>query len=640
MIKNAAKTVEPTQLPITKKTQELLLTHIKSMREFFDATLGIKRRMEAIDMSYQREGNLGEENWKAKIANRYGDKSKVQDMTIPIVQSQVDSMQSYLSSVFLSGTPIFGVVGDKSTEDAALMYEAIIDENSKHGGWVRELGMFFKDGLKYNLAATEVDWKIETIYRLDDTSVTQEGSAPKQRNVLWEGNTIKRLDLYNSIWDTRCLPSKLHEQGEFFGWTEPMSATRLKQFIQDLNGRLAANVLPALNQAKDLGHVGFSAGGYYSPKINPDSFISANSLETNWFVRLGLVGGDANSLPSINLVSTYYIRIIPANFLMLVPQRNNSQIWKIIVVNSTHIIYAERETNMHNWLPVVMAQLLEDGLGYQTKSYAQNAEVFQEVSTAIWNASLAAQRRSVYDRIFYDPSRINKADINSPNPVARIPVKSNAYGKPISEAYSHASFTNDQFSNVVQQLGLINNMANIAQGSNPAQQGQFVKGNKTQHEYSDVMGHSNNRQQTIALFLEAQYFYVVKQILKLNIMQFASTGSIFSTETRTSVAIDPLKLRQDALAFEVSDGLLPTDRLISSDTFQIMLQTIPTNPQLQMEFDFVGMMIYYFKTQGAKNIDQFRLTSEQKQAKLAQMQQVTAANTPTSPTQQTSQQPT
>ena len=634
MIIDKARDVKPTQLPLSKETQELLLTHLRKINSFFATTFSIRAHMEEIDISYQREGNRGNAHNKAKIANKYGDKKKLQDMTIPVVQPQVDSMQAYLAGVFLSGNPIFGCVGDNKTEDVALMYEAIMDENAKHGGWVRELSMVLKDGLKYNVCAAEVDWKQETQYQLDGGSVQQVGQPIKQKTVTWQGNTIKRMDLYNSVWDTRCAPAKLHEHGEFFGFTEAMAATRLKQFIQDLDGRIASNVNDVLSGAVDFATAGNSVGGkFYVPQVNVDSLVPSPPDAIDWFQVAGLTSSSTNSIPTINAVTTYYLRIIPENFKMKVPQRNNPQIWKVIVVNNTHIIYAERQSNIHNWLPIIMGQLLEDGLNYQTKSYAKNAETFQDVSTSIWNASLAAQRRSVYDRIFYDPSRIRKEDIDSNNPIARIPVKNNAYNKPVSEAYSHASFSNDQFGVVGQSLQIVGNMANIAQGSNPAQQGQFVKGNKTRHEYADVMGHSNDRQQTMALFLEAQFFYPLKQILKLNILQYSTNGQIFSYERRTNVDIDVLKLRQASIEFEVSDGMLPADRIISADTMQVVIQAVAASSQLQMEFDLVGLMVYYFKTQGARNIDQFKLTPEQQKIKLQQMQQMAAAQQPPAPQQ-------
>ena len=620
---------KPAQMPLSKETQDLLLTHIRRVNSFFSITFSVRQNMEFIDRAYQRERDLTTENWRARMANRYGDITKLQNMQIPIVQPMVDSMASYLSGVFLSGTPLFPVVGDNETEDAALMYETIMDENAKHGGWVRELSMFLKDALKYNVGACEVDWVKETVYALDKTAVNQQGEAAKQKPVLWEGNKVKRWDLYNSVWDTRCAPAELHKYGEFAGTTVPMSATRLKQFIQDLDGRIAANVNDVLAGAVDFATMGNAAGGkFFIPQINMQSLVPHPVDGIDWFQVAGLTTSDTNRIPTINAVGTYYLRIIPDNFKMKVPQRNCPQIWKIILVNNTHIIFAERQTNIHNYLPVLMAQPLEDGLNYQTKSYAQNAETFQDVGSCIWTASLAAQRRAVYDRIFYDPSRIRKEDINSDNPIARIPVKSNAYGKPVQEAYSHNPYTNDQFPLVVQQLGQINQMANLALGSNPAQQGQFVKGNKTQHEYQDVMGHSNDRQQTLALFLEDQFFYPLKQILKLNIMQFCSSGEIFSYVAKQSVPIDPLKIRTASIEFEVSDGMLPTDRLISADTFQVLIQAVASSPQLQAEFDLVGMMIYYFKTQGARNIDQFKFTPQQQQQRIQQQAQITAANNP------------
>ncbi len=626
MIVNKEKVAKPTQMPISAETQELLKEHIRRLNSFFSVTFSVRQNMEIADRAYQREDDMSDVNWKAKMANRYGDKAKFANMTIPVVQPQVDSMVAYLSGVFLSGNPLFGMVSDKNNEDAALMYETMLDENAKHGGWVRQFSMVFKDMLKYNIGVAEIDWKQETVYQLDDSAIPGPGQPPKQKSVIWEGNSVKRWDLYNSIWDTRVAPAELHIHGEFAGNTVAMSATRLKQFIQDLDGRIAGNVNDVLGGSVDFATMGNAAGGkFFIPQINPMSLVPHPVDGIDWFQVAGLTTQDTNRIPTINAVGTYYLRLIPENFKMKVPQRNQPQIWKIILINNTHVIFAERQTNIHNWLPVIMGQPIEDGLNYQTKSYLNNGVPYQDLSTAVWNASLAAQRRAVYDRIFYDPSRIRKEDINANNPIARIPVKSNAYNKPVSEAYSHASYTNDQFSVVGQTLQIIGSMANQAQGSNPAQQGQFVKGNKTQHEYADVMGHSNDRQQTMALFLEDQFFYPIKQILKMNILQYASDGAIFNYSQKQNVQIDPLKIRQASVEFEVSDGMLPTDRIISADTFQVVIQAVASNPQLQMQYDLIGMMTWYFKSQGARNIDQFKFPPAQVQQNMQMYQQQMAA---------------
>ena len=57
-----------------------------------------------------------------------------------------------------------------------------------------------------------------------------------------------------------------------------------------------------------------------------------------------------------------------------------------------------------------------------------------------------------------------------------------------------------------------------------------------------------------AAFLEAQVFFPVKEIIKLNILQYQPTGEVFNYETGELVKVDPLLLRKKALEFKVADG--------------------------------------------------------------------------------------
>lgn len=46
---------------------------------------------------------------------------------------------------------------------------------------------------------------------------------------------------------------------------------------------------------------------------------------------------------------------------MKVPAPNTPQVWKFVYVNHSVLIYAERQTNAHGYLPMLFGQL-EDGL--------------------------------------------------------------------------------------------------------------------------------------------------------------------------------------------------------------------------------------------------------------------------------------
>jgi len=400
-----------------------------------------------------------------------------------------------------------------------------------------------------------------------------------------------------------------------------MSRIRFKQFVQDLGSRkIISSITTALESKIQAGANYFS---HFIPQLNPDSFVSSDlpGTEFDWMAWAREDIAKKIKYQNQYEVATIYARIIPSDFGINIPGQNQPQIWKLIFVNGQTLIFAERQTNAHNWLPILVAQAIEDGLGYQTKSFLENVKPLQDVASAIINASMHARRRAVYDRIIYDPSMINEKDINSSNPIARIPMRPAGYGNGANNAVYAFPFRDDQTAIAMQEIQMIMNFAEMTNGVNRSQQGLFTKGNKTRHEYQDVMMHSNARNQTIAAFLEAQVFTPIKEMLKLNILQYAPEQEVYSREQRTLVEVKPMELRQKSLVFKVSDGILPADKLIDSDTMQVALQTIPTSPQMMQEFDLVGMFIYYLKANGAMNIEDFRYTPEEKQQRFQQQLQ-------------------
>jgi hypothetical protein len=515
--------------------------------------------------------------------------------------------------VFLSGSPIFGCVSSPEYEDAAQGMEALLDEQSTRGGWVGHLGMFFRDGFKYNLSALEVSWEDKVTAALDSDPTFGNGKQGKPKEIIWSGNCIKRLDPYNIIFDTRVPLSKISEFGEFAGYTELMGRTALKMYIATLPNKMVDNIQAAFESGLGGNTVNTSSvAAYYIPPINQDALINLNIRNsTDWMAWASASQSNSKiQYKNVYEVTTLYARIIPADFGMRVPAPNTPQVWKFIYVNHQILIYAERQTNAHGRLPILFGQPLEDGLSYQTKSYAQNVEPIQQVSSALLNSTIAARRRAISDRGLYDPSRVSEAQINSDNPSAKIPVRPAAYGKPLSEAYYPIPFRDDQSGTIMQEMGTIIKMAEIITGQNPARQGQFVKGNKTQTEYSDVMNNSNGRDQLQSILYEVQVFTPLKEILKLNILQYQGPTSVYYKETGQQINVDPVKLRQAIINFKMSDGLTPASKLINADSFQTALQVIGSSPQIGSGYNLAPMFSYLMKTQGAL-IGDFEKSKEQ-----------------------------
>lgn len=599
-------TTAATPLIISKKSQDLIISFSQNCYNMLNKQYNLRYQMQKVDRIYQRELDLTEEQARASQANKTGDATRLQNYQVPVVLPQVESAVAYQTAVFLQGTPLFGVVASPAYMDQAIQMESVIDENATRGGWIREFVMMLRDGFKYELAAVEVSWDREVTASYETDITFGNGKVAKPKEVIWEGNKVKRLDLYNTFWDQRVLPADMHKKGEYAGYTEMYTKIALKDFIAKLPDKMVANIKDAFESSYGMTGGGFSGIGgvqnYFIPEVNDEALVSRNDRNNfDWTQWSGLEtkSGSKIAYKNVYAVTTLYARIMPIDFELRVPGRNTPQIWKFIIVNHQVVIYAERQTNAHGYLPILFTQPHEDGLGYQTKSLAQNVTPIQEISSALMNSMMASRRRAISDRGLYDPSRVLGAHINSVNPSAKIPVRPAAYGKPLSEAYYPIPFHDDQSGITMQQIGLLGSYANTISGQNPAKQGQFVKGNKTRHEFDTVMGNANSRDQLTSLVLEAQLFTPLKEILKSNILQYQGGTTVYNRARNEDVTIDPVALRNAMLAFKVSDGLTPSDKLIDADALAVALQQIGTSPQIGAAYNIGPLFSYLMKTQGA-----------------------------------------
>ena len=567
--------------------------------------------MRNIDLAYIREQDHTSDNYRAKIANRYGDSNKIQNITVPIIKPQVKAAVAYQSAVFLTDYPLFGVVADPIYQDAAMQMQAVIEENSIRGSWAREFMLFFQDGFKYNLSAIEISWERIATAVIETDLEYRGGREGKPKQIIWQGNCVKRWDPYNTYFDSRCEPYEMPTKGEFCGHTMLMSRTALKSYIAALDTKIIENIVPAFESPSLLNipaSTGSSQGAYgssyYLPALNPDAFIDPQQIDSvDWMSWVG--AGDYSSRKGsqeikyrgLYEVSVEYVRLIPSDVSLRVPAANTPQVWKLIIINHSVIIYAERQTNAHEKIPVLFGCPSEDGLGYQTKSLAQDAEPFQQISSALMNSVLASRRRAVTDRVLYDPSRVAENHINSPNPSAKIPVRPSAYGKNISESVYAFPFRDDQAGIALQEIQSLVQFANTLNNQNQARQGQFVKGNKTDGQWESTMSNATSADQMTALLYEAQVFTPLKEILKINMLQFQTKGTIYSPTQGKDIAVDPLALRQAVLNFKVTDGMLPKEKVISSEAQKIAMQVIGSSPLLAQGYNVAPLFSYLLKTE-------------------------------------------
>lgn len=598
----------PGKPPVSQTTHDAIVQYFEKKRTKLVNNFNMRARMQEIDRIYQREVDWTEAQRRAKIANMAGDITKMQNVTIPVVMPQIESLLTYLSDTFLASYPLFPVLSKPKMMDVAMQMETTIGEQGVQFSWAAELLAAMRDMLKYNLGAVEVDWQEKKTFALtsDATSDIKNGvSSP----TVFAGNMLKRRDPYNLILDTRVPPHEIHTRGEYAGYVEIIGKIEMKRRIAELDPTLTMRVKEAFESGEAVAISAPGGSQYFVPQVNAASLITPAELagQTNWDHWAGIDQDQRIQYSGRYEWAVLYARILPAEFGIQGPQGHTAQIYKFIVINNKVAIYVQRMSNAHDYLPMIVAQAHEDGLGWQTKSFGDNAAPFQALSTALFNSGLESQRRKVYDRILYDPSRINKSDIERTSPVARIPIKTEAYGKPLGEAIYQIPYRDDNAAQIFNVSQQVIEMADIANGQNRVQRGQFQKGNKTRHEYDDTMNNSEGRPRMVALVLENRFFQPIKHIIKLNTLQYQPPVELYNRNTKQSMEIDPVELRKAALEFKVADGVMPTSKLVNMEVFDKLLNLAAQNPLINQKWDIVGAVMYYLKLEGASWIDDFEI---------------------------------
>lgn len=596
---------------VSKKSHDAIIQFVRSCATLQSSQWNMRESFLQVDRDYMREKDFTKENLRARAANSMGDVNRLQNLQVPIVKPQVETAVAYQSSVFLQQQPLFPVISDPEYIDEAMQFNSILQENSIRGGWVRHLMMFFRDGFKYKFGATEVVWDQQTTAAID-TDLKFSAKQGKPRNIIWEGNCIRRLNPYNVIFDKRVALADIPEWGEFAGYTDIYGRIALKQFIANLPSTM--NVTDAFESG--IGSMFTNAAdfsNYYIPPLNPNSRYDQSTLyATDWMSWAGLVDGRNSGIQYKNLyqVTTMYARILISDFGISGPEQNTPQIWKFIIVNNQICIYAERQTNAHNKLPILFCNPQEDGLDYQTKSLAEDVSSVQNISTGLWASVIASRRRAISDRMLYDPSRITKENINSENPSAKIPVRPSAYGKPLQESVYHMPFSDDQLPALMSLTQNLGAYADVITGHNKVQQGQFVKGNKTNAQFDQTMQTAVGRDQMTAMLLEAQFFIPMKEIIKINTLQYQGSGNVYNAQQKQMVKVDPVALRKAVLEFPIGDGLAPANKQIGDDVLMVAMQQIGSSPQLASGYNLAPMFSYLMKTEGA-DISPFEKSPQQ-----------------------------
>jgi len=579
---------------ISKKAQRNIVSFLQMRYTSFGIST-IRQRYEKIDKAIQLES----------VKRRKKKEDYFDDIEIGLVGGPIQTISNFLIDTYINSPLMFEVVTPKNENaDAAKQMNTINEENSKTSNWTREFILYFKDLPKYNYGAMECTWEIEPILTISTDLVEGED---KTGAVVTEnsrsGNVFKRWDVYNTVYDTSVDISEVHKKGEFAIHIERISMIELNSRLEKLKlqGRHVMN--EDIMWTKGSGNTNL----YYYSNIKPE--LEANKRDNGWLGFFGITPdmkrADSRQLNFMYEFVTLYARIIPSMFGINVPGATKMQIWKFHLLNWDTVIYAEKQTNAHGFLPVIFTQIDEQGIRDQVKSAAEKLIPLQNLSTKIYDARIQGIARALSDRALYNPNRIDKRHLV--NPTANIPVKPDIINNNLEGAYKSIPYNDNLGATFLGELQHLDSRANQISGLNNPQQGRLQKGNRTLGEFNEIMSNADDDLRTWAKLVEAQAMAPLKIILKTNILQFQPPATLVSSVQEGNINVDPVALRKAALNFKVADGLVTKDTLLDLPTARAFLELLIQSPQLQSIYgEKLPDLIEYIFTSIGFDTAQFR----------------------------------
>ncbi len=536
----------------------------------------------------------------------------VRDIEVPIILSQVDTTTAYLADIYLTGSPIFGIVAARENRETAAKLEAIIDLHATKGRWASEFLKTFHNGAKYDFTAQECEYvPIKDLNITLSQKPSEQGEATASAQVSYI-NRMKSVDLYNIFMDNTVEPSKIAEYGEFVGYNDIVSTVTLKNYIQELSdAKIAINISDALKSSFTRQYINFR------PQVSP--YI--RKLESQLFsYESFLDGGTGYTQRATNLEysshykrTKLYARIIPSRLGIDTDRPNHVQIWRFIIINDAFCISAQPITVPLDLFPIVTCQFHDDGFGLQTKGIEERAMPWQDVASELINVSLKSSRRAISDRAIYDPTLINSLDVNSKDPSPKIPIKpttqlqSSMAGNPLDNAYKAIPFDNSSTRGIMGEVNTILQLSEYLNGQSAISQGAMRPGNRTLGEVQTTISKGENRARRIALVVEDSLMLPIKYMVKANILQNLSKGKILHSGRKKEYDIDPAELAGSLLDFKVADGLQNKAQLASPQAYSTTMQTLLQIPQLAQMYDIGDIFADFVTAAGMPDIDKYRL---------------------------------
>lgn len=582
------------------KTAQKLINHIHDRLVFAktkqERLIG---RFTRIDKAYTGYTVLDASDRKRDQDNQAGKKFRPTQFRSPLMAAKLEDLTTFAMGIFYPDTGMFETIAHKNKMDVAKGFSADLNKSADKFNYFSELVKFLNCAWRYNLAGVGVFW--DEIYGskvdLPHGGITE----LDEQTLIWSGNNIENLDMYNTLMDPTVHPSDVPMYGEFYATVKKCTDFAIRRDEDDGKIYGAHRVLDEFKSGASAGVTFFNE----HPTLR--GAHEGSGSETDWDDMLS--AGTADSFISSIEKIDYYGWLVPEQFNLLPrtekrePDNQRMAIYHVTIGNMGHILNAVPVQATHGMLPCAFTVPNEDEMYDQVKSYAELLLPFQDFADFLLNLHVAASRKRLYGVVIYDPSKVELGDLED-NASGYVATKHGVFTEDIRKFVFPINDAPDT-TGTLQEVGQVLDLMEVIVPTQQARQVADLE-RATQYQAAATVQASSRKNFKIARVIDDQAFKPLRMQLMMNTYQFRERITILDSNGQ-EFEIDPQAYRDSQIEFTISDGLKGLDRLSLITLMKDIINTVIQSQQAIQEIDIMALLDYWTSLVGDRtDLSQFR----------------------------------
>lgn len=547
---------------------------------------------------------------------------------IPHTYAMVLTAHTYYTNVFLSRSPVLQLAGRHGeSEQSRLGLESLLAYQVQVGMMLVNFFVWLLDPGKYGYGVLGHYWESE-VQRVREwvkapatfLGLPVPGTEKLREQVRdipgYEGS--KAFNVRPQDWFPDPRVALIHfQRGEFCSrfteipWNEIFEGQKDKENPRFFN----YTRLKAIRENADSQH----SGGLPSRDLGSERVTTLPNEpqlteEAGYNVPIGYIKGHE-----------FFLKLVPNQWGL--GSEDRQEIWVFNISMNGVIFGAQPLGELHNKFPFDILTDEIDGYTIFPRSTVERSKPLNDVLTWLVNSHFYNVRQTLNNQFVLDPSMLVMKDVENPAPGKHIRLKPHAYGKDVRTMITQLSTVDITRNHIASDMRVILEFFQRMLGTNDTMMGMIEQGGrKTATEVRGATNFGINRLKTTTEWHSAVGWSPMTQKLVQRTQQHYKQEKMFRlVGDQASFAPSFGLVTPDSIVgfydFEAVDGTMPVDRFAQANLWQMILGQMGNFPSIMATYDIAKIFAWVAHLAGIKNMQQFRLVSDQ-----AAQQQLQAGN--------------